>query len=207
MGTWITDLQHKVTPYMLYIYTALNRHEKRHRKSAPFALGKADRPLRERIRYLHYSLRTEDTYAHWVHAYIHFHGIRHPAEMSGAEVEAYLSWLANTRKVSASTHKQALSALLFLYGKMLGVQQLPWMAEIGRPLIRRRLPVVLDAEEVRRVLVLLQGEHRLLAQLLYGTGMRITEALQLRVKDVDFARNTIIVREGKGGKDRAVMLP
>jgi integron integrase len=108
--------------------------------------------------------------------------------------------------VSASTHKQALSALLFLYGKVLGVQ-LPWMAEIGRPRSQRRLPVVLDAEEVRRALALMQGEHQLLAQLLYGTGMRITEALQLRVKDVDFARNTIIVREGKGGKDRAVMLP
>lgn len=162
--------------------------------------------LRERIRYLHYSLRTEHTYVHWVRAYIHFHGLRHPAEMGGAEVEAYLSWLATTRKVSASTHKQALSALLFLYGKVLGVQ-LPWMAEIGRPRTQRRLPVVLDAEEVRRVLALLQGEHRLLAQLLYGTGMRITEALQLRIKDIDFSRNTIIVREGKGGKDRAVMLP
>lgn len=126
--------------------------------------------------------------------------------MGGPEVEAYLSWLAGTRKVPASTHKQALSALLFLYGKVLGMQ-LPWMAEIGRPRTQRRLPVVLDAVEVRNIFALMQGEHRLPAQLRYGTGMRITEALQLQVKDVDFGRNTIIVREGKGGKDRAVMLP
>lgn len=162
--------------------------------------------LRERIRYLHYSLRTEHTYVHWVRTFIHFHRLRHPADMGGPEVEAFLSWLAGTRKVSASTHKQALSALLFLYGKVLGVQ-LPWMADIGRPRTQRRLPVVLDTNEVRRILALIQGEHRLLAQLLYGTGMRITEALRLRVKDVDFGRHTITVREGKGGKDRAVMLP
>lgn len=162
--------------------------------------------LRERIRYLHYSLRTEDTYVNWVRSFILFHGRRHPATMGGDEVEAYLSWLANTRHVAASTHKQALSALLFFYGKVLGVD-LPWMKEIGRPRTRRRLPVVLSPEEVARIFCFLEGEHRLFAQLLYGTGMRINEGLQLRVKDVDFGRSTIIVREGKGGKDRAVMLP
>lgn len=162
--------------------------------------------LRERTRYLHYSLRTEHTYVYWVRAFIRFHQLRHPADLGGPEVEAFLSWLAGARKVSASTHKQALCALLFLYGKVLGMQ-LPWMADIGRPRAQRRLPVVMDADEVQRVLALLQGEQRLLAQLLYGTGMRITEALRLRIKDVDFGRHTIIVREGKGGKDRAVMLP
>lgn len=162
--------------------------------------------LRERIRYLHYSIRTEHSYVNWVRAFIRFHDRRHPATMGGEEVEAFLSWLANTRHVAASTHKQALSALLFFYGKVLGVD-LPWMKEIGRPRTKRRLPVVLSPDEVARLLCFLEGEHRLFAQLLYGTGMRINEGLQLRVKDVDFGRNTIIVREGKGGKDRAVMLP
>jgi integron integrase len=108
--------------------------------------------------------------------------------------------------VAASTHKQALSALLFFFGKVLGVD-LPWMKEIGRPRTKTRLPVVLSPDEVARILAVLTGEHRLFAQVLYGTGMRINEGLQLRVKDVDFSLSTIIVREGKGGKDRAVMLP
>jgi integron integrase len=108
--------------------------------------------------------------------------------------------------VSASTHKQALCALCFFYGKVLGCN-LPWMQEIGRPRSHRRLPVVLSRDEVSRILTLLDGAQRLFAQLLYGTGMRISEALQLRVKDVDFEHSTIVVREGKGGKDRAVMLP
>lgn len=162
--------------------------------------------LRERIRYLHYSIRTEDAYVYWVRAFIRFHRLQHPATMGGAEVEAFLSWLASTRNVAASTHKQALSALLFFFGKVLGVD-LPWMKEIGRPRTKTRLPVVLSPEEVARILCALKGEHRLFAQLLYGTGMRLNEGLQLRVKDVDFGLSTIIVREGKGGKDRAVMLP
>jgi integron integrase len=162
--------------------------------------------LRERIRYLHYTISTEQTYVYWVKGFIRFHGVRHPAEMGRAEIEAFLSWLANERRVAVSTHKQALSALLFLYGKVLGID-LPWMNDIGRPRTKRRLPVVLTPDEVARLLCLMAGEHRLLAQLLYGTGMRINEGLQLRVKDIDFERRTVIVREGKGGKDRAVMLP
>ena len=162
--------------------------------------------VRERIRYLHYSLRTEEAYVHWCRAFVRFHGIRHPAEMGGPEVEAFLSWLSNERQVSTSTHRQALSALLFLYGKVLG-QQLPWMTEIGRPQVHRRLPVVLSQAEVLSVLNQLQGTHRLLAQLLYGTGMRLTEGLQLRVKDIDFDHGAIVVRQGKGDKDRVVMLP
>lgn len=162
--------------------------------------------LRERIRYFHYSIRTEEVYVYWVRLFIRFHRLRHPASMGGPEVEAFLSWLASTKNVAASTHKQALSALLFFYGKVLGID-LPWMAEIGRPRTTRRLPVVLSPEEVARILCLLVGEHRLLAQLLYGTGMRINEGLQLRVKDLDFDHGAIIVREGKGKKDRVVMLP
>lgn len=162
--------------------------------------------LRERIRYLHYTISTEQTYVYWVKSFIRFHGVRHPAEMGRAEIEAFLSWLANERRVAVSTHKQALSALLFLYDKVLGID-LPWMNDIGRPRTKRRLPVVLTPDEVARLLSLMVGEHRLLAQLLYGTGMRINEGLRLRVKDIDFERRTVIVREGKGGKDRAVMLP
>lgn len=162
--------------------------------------------LRERIRLLHYSRKTEDAYVHWCRAFIRFHGLRHPADMGGPEVQAYLGWLVNVREVSASTHKQALSALMFLYTKVLQVQ-LPWMTEIGRPKIHRRLPVVLTRPEVAAVLRQLEGELRLFAQILYGTGLRLTEGLQLRVKDVDFAHRTLVVRAGKGGKDRMLMLP
>ena len=172
----------------------------------PLKSAKVLDQLRERIRYLHYSIRTEETYVYWVRAFIRFHRLRHPATMGGADVEAFLSWLVSSRNVAASTHKQALSALLFFFGKVLGVD-LPWMTEIGRPRAKRRLPVVLTPDEVAQVFCFLEGEHRLFAQLLYGTGMRINEGLQLRVKDIDFGRGTIIVREGKGGKDRAVMLP
>lgn len=162
--------------------------------------------LRERLRYLHYSLRTEQTYVYWVRWFIRFHGVRHPREMGKHEVEAFLTMLANERKVSASTHRQALSALLFLYKEVL-VQDLPWLGEIGRPVPTRRIPSVLTVAEVQRLLNLMDGQTGLLARLLYGTGMRLMEGLSLRVKDVDFARHAIVVREGKGGKDRVVMLP
>ena len=162
--------------------------------------------VRERVRYLHYSLRTEQAYVHWVRAFVRFHRMRHPREMGQPEVEAFLSWLAAERRVAVSTHRQALSALLFLYQKVFG-QHLPWMQSIGRPHRPPRLPVVLSLAEVARVLALLQGEQRLLAQLLYGTGMRIAEVLHLRVKDIDFENRTVLVRCGKGGKDRALMLP
>jgi len=162
--------------------------------------------LRERLRLMHYSLRTEEVYVYWTKAFIRFHGIRHPASLGGPEVEAFLTHLANDRGVSPSTHSQALSALLFLYTKVLG-HDLPWLQQIGHPRRHRRLPVVLSVDEVGRVLQGLAGEHLLVAQLLYGTGLRITEALQLRVKDLDFSQRALIVREGKGAKDRVVMLP
>ena len=177
--------------------------------AAPLPPLQSDRlldQLRERIRYLHYSIRTEAAYVHWVGAYVRFHAMRHPAEMGGPEVESFLSWLANERRVAAATHKQALSALLFLYQKVLG-QDLPWMSEIGRPKDRVRLPVVLTHDEIVRVLSHLPAAHQLMGRLLYGTGMRIMEGVRLRVKDVDFARRAIVVREGKGAKDRVVMLP
>jgi integron integrase len=162
--------------------------------------------VRERVRYLHYSIRTEQAYVHWVRAFVRFHALRHPAEMAGAEVEAFLGWLAAEQGVSVSTHRQALSALLFLYRQVLGVE-LPWMAEVGRPKARLRLPVVLSTAEVASVLVCIDPAHRLFAELLYGTGMRLLEGLRLRVKDVDFERRAIVVREGKGAKDRVVRLP
>lgn len=162
--------------------------------------------LRERLRYLHYSLRTEQTYVYWARWFIRFHGLRHPREMGQREVEAFLTMLANERKVAPSTHRQALSALLFLYKEVLG-QELPWMQEIGRPVPSKRIPSVLTRDEVHAVLALMDGVTGLLARLLYGTGMRHAEGLSLRVKDVDFDRKVIIVRDGKGSKDRVVMLP
>ncbi len=168
--------------------------------------------LRQQVRYRHYSIRTEEAYVHWVRAFIRYHGLRHPSALSRAEVESFLAWLASERQVSASTHKQALSALLFLYQQVLGLK-LPWMGEIGRPRSDKRLPVVLSQDEVPAVLAALQAVPHsgpvlaLLGRLLYGTGMRLLEALRLRVKDVDFEQRAIIVRDGKGSKDRVVMLP
>jgi integron integrase len=162
--------------------------------------------VRERLRYLHYSLRTEKSYVYWIKWFIRWHGLRHPRDLGGKDVEAFLSMLANVRKVSPSTHRQALSALLFLYKEVLDIE-LPWMAEIGRPMPSKRIPVVLTLEEVTQVLRLMNGVTGLLARLIYGTGLRLREALSLRIKDVDFGRDVIIVRQGKGGKDRVVMLP
>lgn len=162
--------------------------------------------VRRQLRAMHYSLRTEQAYVHWCKAFIRFHSLRHPVEMGGPEVTAFLTHLAADRDVAVSTHRQALSALLFLYGKVLD-QQLPWMAEIGRPTAKRRLPVVLTQDELSRLLGHLHGTHQLLGRLLYGTGMRIAEALKLRVKDIDFGQRAIYVRSGKGDKDRIVMLP
>ena len=142
--------------------------------------------VRERIRYLHYTRSTEEAYVYWCKAFIRFHGLRHPRDMGAPEVEAFLTWLADARQVATATHKQALSALLFLYTKVLQVST-EWIKDLDRPRVRRRLPVVLSRDEVAAILTGLTGQHGLLARLLYGTGMRINEALNLRVKDVDFA--------------------
>ncbi len=162
--------------------------------------------LRERIRYLHYSLSTEKLYLYWVRFFVRWHGLKHPRDMGAKEVEDFLTMLATERKVSASTHNQALSALLFLYREVLGVN-LPWLDNINRPTRARRIPSVLTKDEVGGLLAILEGETALLARLLYGTGMRLMEGMRLRIKDVDFDRHVIIVREAKGNKDRVVMLP
>jgi integron integrase len=162
--------------------------------------------VRQQGRYRHYSLRTEEAYVYWVRFFVRWSGLRHPRDMGVAEVRAFLTMLATERRVSASTHNQALSALLFLYRQVLGIE-LPWMQELQRPSAARRIPTVLTPDEVAAVLSRMEGTIAVVARLLYGTGMRLMEALRLRTKDVDFARRVIVVREAKGAKDRVVMLP
>jgi integron integrase len=162
--------------------------------------------VRERARYLHYSIRTEDAYVYWTRDFVRHCGMRHPRELGVNDIESYLSHLAANRRVSASTHKQALSALLFVYEKVLGMD-LPWFKDIGRPKSSVRLPVVMSQAEVGQVLAALDESYRLIGQLLYGTGLRLMEGLRLRIKDIDFDHRTIVVREGKGNKDRTVMMP
>ena len=162
--------------------------------------------FREAIRTRHYSLRTEQAYWYWIRWFIRFHGRRHPAEMGAAEVTAFLSWLATEREVAAATQNQALSALLFLYQKVLGLE-LPWLASMARAKRPVRVPSVLTEAEVRRLLAALDGVKWLMAALMYGAGLRQAECLALRVKDIDFAYRHLVVRDGKGGRDRVVPLP
>jgi integron integrase len=161
---------------------------------------------RDRIRVKHYSIRTEDAYLHWMRRYILFHRKRHPKEIGAKEIEAFLSHLAVNGNVAASTQNQAKSALLFLYKEVLGVE-LPWMTEIVSAKRPKRLPVVLTQSEVATLLAHTSGTSGLILKLVYGTGMRIMESLRLRVKDIDFERSEIVIREGKGFKDRVTMLP
>lgn len=153
------------------------------------------------VRLRHYSRRTENAYTGWIRRFILFHQKRHPSEMAEAEITRFLSHLAVTEKVSASTQNQALSALLFLYRDVLG-RELPWMDEIVRAKRPQRLPVVLSREEVAALLREMKGVGRLMASLLYGSGLRLLECCRLRVKDIDLVRGEITVRDGKGGKDR-----
>jgi integron integrase len=162
--------------------------------------------LRDAIRRRHYSYRTEQTYLHWVKRFIYSHGKRHPADMGANEVTAFLTHLARERSVAASTQNQALAALLFLYGEVLA-RKLPWMDGIVRAKRPVRVPVVLTRQEVRALLSQLEGTKWLMASLLYGAGLRLRECLKLRVKDVDFGYRQIVVRDGKGAKDRITMLP
>ena len=162
--------------------------------------------VRDRIRLKHYSIRTEQAYLDWIRRFILFHGKRHPAEMGKPEVEGFLNDLAVNRNVSASTQNQALSALLFLYKEVLGTE-LDWMESVVRAKRPERLPVVLTQSEAQAVLAHMDGQQGLLARLLYGTGMRLMEGVRLRVKDVDFQMRQIVVRDGKGEKDRVTMLP
>ena len=162
--------------------------------------------VRDRLRVKHYSIRTEQVYVDWIKRYIFFHDKRHPKELGAEELEAFLTHLAVAGKVSASTQNQAKSALLFLYREVLGMQ-LPWLENITQAKAPKRLPVVLTVSEVQALLSHLKGTHLLIASLLYGGGMRLMEAVRLRVKDVEFSRREILVREGKGFKDRVTMLP
>jgi integron integrase len=162
--------------------------------------------VRERIRVRHYSIRTEQAYCDWIRRFVIFHGKRHPSALGAADVEAFLTSLAVEGRVAASTQNQAKSALLFLYKEVLGAE-LPWLDHIQKAKAPIRLPVVLTRAEVGQVLARLQGVHRLIGALLYGTGLRIMEGMRLRVKDVEFSRREILVRDGKGNKDRVTMLP
>ena len=162
--------------------------------------------VRDAVRTRHYSPRTEDAYAHWIRQYIVFHGKKHPSTLAAPDISAFLTWLAVERRVSASTQNQALSAVLFLYKAVLAI-------EIGAvpPVVRartpERLPVVLSREEIGALLKRLTGTMRLVVMLLYGSGVRLEECLGLRIKDLDFDRQQIVVRQGKGRKDRVTMLP
>jgi site-specific recombinase XerD len=173
--------------------------------SLPSAPKLLDR-VRDKIRLKHYSLRTEQAYLDWIRRFILHHGKRHPGNMGAAEVEAFLTHLAVAGKVAASTQNQAKNALLFLYREVLETE-LPWLDGIERAKAPKHLPVVLTPAKVQAVLSRLSGTHRLIGGLLYGTGLRIMQCLRLRVKDVDFACGELLVRDGKGFKDRVTMLP
>ncbi|MBN2071122.1 MAG: integron integrase [Candidatus Krumholzibacteriota bacterium] len=162
--------------------------------------------VRNTIRSRHYSPRTEKAYTGWIRRFIYFHGKRHPSGMGEAEITEYLSYLATRRKVSASTQNQALSAILFLYKDVLGIN-LGWLEGIVRAKRPRRMPVVLTRNEIRAILAQMRGVQRLAASLMYGAGLRLTETLNLRIKDIDFDRGEIIIRQGKGRKDRITVLP
>jgi integron integrase len=177
----------------------------RHESEIPKEPRLLDR-VRDAIRRLHYSARTEETYIHWIKRFIYFSGKRHPAGLGAEEVTAFLNYLARDREVAAATQNQALAALLFLYREALGTP-LPWLHELDRAKGPVRVPTVLTPGEVARLLAAMHGTKWLMASLLYGAGLRLRECLKLRVKDVDFGYRQILVRDGKGAKDRVTMLP
>jgi integron integrase len=163
--------------------------------------------VRNKIRYKQYSLRTEQAYTGWIRRYIFFHNKRHPAEMGASEIESFLTHLAVERKVSPATQNLALNSILFLYREVLEIE-LPWLDDFSHAKRPQRLPVVLSREEVNTLLDSVDKPlHSLVLRLLYGTGMRLMECIRLRVKDLDFGRNEITIREGKGRKDRVTVLP
>jgi len=162
--------------------------------------------VRDLLRLKHYSIRTEEAYVAWIRQYILFHNTRHPKDMGTPEIQAFLTHLAVERKVAASTQNQALSALIFLYRQVLR-QELHGSIDAVRAKRPQRVPTVLTKAEVRQVLGQLSGMHRMLVELLYGSGIRSLECVRLRVKDLDFSRQELTVRDGKGAKDRRTMLP
>jgi len=162
--------------------------------------------VRDVIRRKHFSIRTEQSYVDWIRRFILFHNKRHPRDMAEAEVTQFLTHLARDANVAASTQNQALSALLFLYKEVLK-QEIGWLEGVERAKRPSRLPVVLTRDEVHKIFANLHGKDRLMAGLLYGSGLRLMECVRLRVKDVDFGYLRVTVRDGKGGKDRVTMLP
>lgn len=178
---------------------------------ADFPVPKPPKPklldqLREIIRLKHYSIRTEQSYVDWAKRYIFFHGKKHPKDMGAKEIAAFLTHLAVDKNVSASTQNQALNALIFLYKELLQIS-VGDIGDVARAKLPIRRPLVMSRDEVRRVIEKMTGLPRLMAELLYGSGMRLMECARLRVKDIDFERNEIMVRDGKGGKDRVTVLP
>lgn len=162
--------------------------------------------IRAALRVRHYSPRTEEAYVAWVRRYVAFHGTRHPADLDAADVARFLTHLANDRHVGSATQNQALAALLFLYRDVLG-RDFGWLTGVVRAKRPKRLPVVLSREEVRRVLDAMSGMPKVMAHLLYGSGLRLNECIGMRVKDVDFGRRQLTVRAGKGNRDRLTVLP
>ncbi len=162
--------------------------------------------VRHRIRARHYSLRTEKTYLNWIRRFIRFHKLRHPEQMGEDEIGQFLTWLAVEKKVSASTQNQALSAILFLYREVLN-RQIRWVENLVRAKAPRRLPVVLSRQEAQALIQELAGIPQIMATLMYGSGLRLLECCRLRVKDVDFDQNQILIRAGKGDRDRITLLP
>jgi integron integrase len=162
--------------------------------------------VRDKIRVKHYSIRTETAYVDWVRRFVNFHQRRHPSELGAEHVEAFLTHLAVQRNVAASTQNQAKSALLFLYKEVLG-SELPWLDDVETAKRPQRLPVVLTRSEVDAVLARMHGTNGMIARLLYGSGLRLMEAVRLRVKDIELETCEILVRDGKGAKDRVTMLP
>ncbi len=192
----------------MYLNGCAPRHALAVREAGPAGAPKPrllDR-VRAALRTRHYSRRTEHAYIAWIRRFIFFHGKRHPVEMGAPEITRFLTWLAVRGKVAASTQNQALGALLFLYREVLELD-VPWLDGLVRARRPERLPVVLSRKEVRALLERLDGAPRLMAYLLYGAGLRLLECCRLRVQDVDFGSNQLVVRGGKGDKDRVTMLP
>ncbi len=162
--------------------------------------------VRDVCRFKHYSIRTEQTYVDWIKRYIYFHGKRHPKDLTATHVRDFLTHLAVKGRVSASTQNQAFSALLFLYQQVLR-QEIGLIEDVERAKTPKRVPVVFTRDEARAILAQLTGTTRLMVELLYGSGLRLTECLRLRVKDIDFGYNQITIRDGKGAKDRVTVLP
>jgi len=166
--------------------------------------------LREQVRRVmrmkHYSRRTEQAYWYWIRYYVRYHELRHPAQLGAPEVRDFLTWLATERNVAAATQNQALNALVFLYGQVLE-QPLGDIGKVVRAKRPARLPTVLTHSEASAIIERLAEPYRLMASLMYGAGLRVTECARLRIKDLDFLRHTIVVRDGKGGKDRTTLLP